>query len=559
VLVCELISRPYADMGIADDAPYIFMARHLALTGHVVYNGWATAMLVWQLYLAAAFIKLFGFSFTTVRASTMLVGVVMAFFLQRIMVRCNISERNATIATLALVLSPLYLMLSATFMSDIHGLFAIVICLYGCLRALQASTSRAAIGWLCLAVATNAVCGSSRQIAWLGVLVMVPSALWLLRARRLIFFAGAAANLVGVLFIFGCMQWLKHQPYSIPEHLFVRPFDVSQALQQFIYSCLDFPILLLPIVVLFLPEIRRVRSRVLAILCLLLLGYIFVALYPSHLRGSIPLDPIWGPVGEWVNAGATFDFPILKGSSPLFLYPGVQALLTIATIGGVAGFIASFRRERTMQPVADYRRAISWKQLGVLLAPFMVVYGLLLIPRAATTGVHDRYFLGPLVVALVCLVLCYQERIERQLPLASVLMVGVMAIYSIAVVHNMFSFYRARVVIASEVQAAGVPDTSVDNGWEYNFGVELRHADHLNVATIVIPANAYVDTPPIPADTCPMNKFFETPHIRPLYAISFDPDACYGPAPFAPVSYSRWLALKPGTLYVVRDAKSSPR
>ena len=38
-------------------------------------------MLLWQLYLGAAFIKLFGFSFTIVRMTTLLVAVVLAFFL----------------------------------------------------------------------------------------------------------------------------------------------------------------------------------------------------------------------------------------------------------------------------------------------------------------------------------------------------------------------------------------------------------------------------------------------------------------------------------------------
>jgi hypothetical protein len=138
-------------------------------------------------------------------------------------------------------------------------------------------------------------------------------------------------------------------------------------------------------------------------------------------------------------------------------------------------------------------------------------------------------------------------------------MVGVMAIYSIAVVHNMFSLYGARVAIASELRAAGVPDTSVDNGWEYNFGVELQHADYLNVSTIVVPAHAYVPAPPLPAGTCPVNIFDDTPHIKPLYGISFDPDECYGPAPFAPVHYSRWLASAPGTLYVVYYTAPSKR
>jgi len=46
-----------------------------------------------------------------------------------------------------------------------------------------------------------------------------------------------------------------------------------------------------------------------------------------------------------------------------------------------------------------------------------------------------------------------------------------------------------------------------------------------------------------------------TPHIVPRYGISFDPDACYGRAPFAPVHYSRWLGWEQGALYVVYYTK----
>ena len=122
-------------------------------------------------------------------------------------------------------------MMSFTFMTDIFGLFAIVICLYGCLRALQASTSRAAIVWLFFAVAANALFGTSRQIAWLGILVMVPSTLWLLRAQRRVLIGGAAATLAGCVFIFACLQWLKQQPYMVPEHLLPRTFPLVHTLE----------------------------------------------------------------------------------------------------------------------------------------------------------------------------------------------------------------------------------------------------------------------------------------------------------------------------------------
>ena len=555
VLLCELIARPYANTSICDDGPYILMARTLATTGHIAYNGWAAAMIVLQLYLGAAFIKLFGFSFTTVRMSTLLVAMLLAFALQRTLVRTGISERNATIGTLALVLSPLYLMLSVTFMSDITGLFAIVICLYGCLRALQSTNDRTTIAWLVFAILANAIFGTSRQIAWLGILAMLPSTLWLLRSRRRVLLAGAAATLAGFLFILVCMHWLKHQPYIIPVPLRVTGFPIVHAIGQLIFLFLDIPFFLLPIMVLFLPTIRKNSSRVIAIFFALILSYLFLVTYPSHLRGLFRslLEPTGGGPGSWIGVHGTVEILTIKGTSPLFLHYGTQVFLTILSLGALISLIISLfnspKNLRNESPSSD----ISWQQLGILFVPFTLAYILLLISAAATTYfLYDRYALGLLILVLVCLIRYYQERIHARLPSASILLVLIIAIYGIALTHNMLSFYRAHAALAAELRANGVPDTSVDYGWEYNLLTELQYTDHLNDSRIVVPANTYVPVPPLPAGTCSMFWYDKTPHIHPLYGVSFNPNACYGPAPFAPIHYSRWPYRTPGTLFVVR-------
>jgi hypothetical protein len=327
---------------------------------------------------------------------------------------------------------------------------------------------------------------------------------------------------------------------------------VRRIFWQFTDSFLDGAFLLLPIVALFLPQLRKSRPRVIAAL---FLGYFLLAVHPRRVPHIIfLLEPT---VGDWVGVHGIFEDLNLKGTPPIFLHTGVQVLLTVASFGGLLGLIASLLRSRGAPPALDSSTGVSWKQLGVLLAPFTIAYTLLLIPRAAAAWIYDRYLLGLLVVALLCLVRYYQERIQPRLPLASVLLVGIMAIYGIAVTHNTFALDRARVAMAAELRAAGIPDTSVDNGWEYDFGVELQHASHINYPTIVVPAHAYVPTPPPTASICPLTTFDITPHIHPLYVVSFDPNACYGPAPFAPVNYSRWLASKPGTLYVVNDTPPS--
>jgi len=549
VLVCELVSWPYTTMGVCDDMSYILIARKVAETGHIFYNGPTTPMLGWQLYLGALFIRLFGYSLTTVRMSTLLVSLVLAVVLQRALVRANISERNATLGTLALVLSPLYLVLSVTFMSDIQGLFAIVLCLYGCLRALQAETGRAAIGWVCFAVAADGICGTSRQIAWLGILVMVPSAVWLLRSRRNVFAAAAAVNVAGMLWVFGCLQWFKHQPYNVPEHVFSDSFNPSQAAGQLGHIFLDAPFLLLPIVALFLPGLRKNRRWVLVVGAVMAAGYLFLATYPSHVRGSFPLDPTGG---DWVGVHGVYEFMILKGNPPIFVSRAMQAVFTVVSVGGVLGLVSLLARR---EAVRESSEGISWGQLGVLLGPFVVIYVLLLIPRAGDFHLTERYLLALLLVALVCMVRYYQDAIRPELPWVCAALVGVMAIYGVVNTHNTFAVDRGRVVLANELLAAGVPDTAVDNGWEYNQGVELEHAGFINDYRMINPKGMYKPAPTLPEGTCEVNGYDLTPHIQPRYGISFDPDACYGQAPFAPVHYSRWLGLEPGTLYVVYYTK----
>ena len=549
VLVCELVSWPYTTMGVCDDMSYILIARKVAETGHIFYNGPTTPMLGWQLYLGALFIKLFGYSLTTVRMSTLLVSMVLAFVLQRLLVRANISERNAMIGALALVLSPLYLVLSVTFMSDIQGLFAIVLCLYGCLRALQAGTGRVAIAWVCFAVAADGICGTSRQIAWLGILVMVPSAVWLLRSRRNVFVAAASVNVAGMLWVFGCLQWFKRQPYNVPEHVFSDSFNASHAAGQLGHIFLDAPFLLLPIVALFLPGLRKNRRWVLLVGAVLASCYLFLATYPSHVRGSFPLDPTGG---DWVGVHGVYEFMILKGNPPIFVSRAMQVVFTAVSVGGVLGLVSLLARR---EAVRESSEGVSWRQLRVLLGPFVVVYVLLLIPRAGDFHLTERYLLALLVVALVCMVRYYQDAIRPELPWVCAALVGVMAIYGVVNTYNTFAVDRGRVVLANELLAAGVPDTAVDNGWEYNQGVELEHAGFINDYRMINPTGMYREAPPLPAGTCEVNGHDLTPHIQPRYGISFDPDACYGQAPFAPVHYSRWLGSEPGTLYVVYYAK----
>ena len=289
LVVCALTSRPFVEMGVNDDWSYIRSALHLAQTGQIAYFGWTSPIIGWQLYLGALFIKLFGFSFSAVRFSGLLVAAAALYFLHRILVQCGISETNATIGTLTFALSPLFLLLAFSFMTDVPGLFSLLLCIYLCLRSLHAVADASATNWLIFAMASNLISGFVRQTSWLGVIVIVPSTFWLLRNRRLSRVKVGLFWLISLLCIFASIRWYQHQPFSLPR----SPIDAirnHQPVVQTIKNVSDFalciPQFLLPVLASFITpawvQTRRTRLAV-SIAIAILIAVILASLY-AYLR-----------------------------------------------------------------------------------------------------------------------------------------------------------------------------------------------------------------------------------------------------------------------------------
>lgn len=125
VVACILCSLPYAEMGFIDDWSYVKTAFEYARTGHFVYNGWATAMLGWQVPWGALFAKMFGYTFSAVRASMLPVALASVWLFFALLVRFGISRRNAAFGALMLGLSPLFVPLAASYMTDVSGLLGL--------------------------------------------------------------------------------------------------------------------------------------------------------------------------------------------------------------------------------------------------------------------------------------------------------------------------------------------------------------------------------------------------------------------------------------------------
>jgi hypothetical protein len=556
LLVAELLARPFANFGIADEWSYDRTAKTLAETGHIVYNGWSTAMLGWQLYPAALLIRLFGYSPDVCRMSTLAASVLATFVLQRIFVRAGIRERNATIATLALVLSPIYMELSVTFMTDISGLLALLLSLYACLRALQAATEKATIGWLFFAAAASAVIGSARQLGWLGVLVMVPCALWLMRRNRKVVAAGALFTLGGWAFIAWCLHWSAHQPYFLVEgavgHL-NGLHDLGKMIRELARGVLELPFLIMTLLTAFLIDLRRNGRAFWVSLALFAVLYTGVAikLTPSHGPGQI-LEPL---LNDWLSP-AGFYYPshnFLASAPPVVLGTAVRVLLTAFSLLVTFATVAFLLRVRKQQPLAAEAMPTTWYQLLWLTVPTVLAYSVLLIPRSLHE-LFDRYLIGLTPFVALLLVRAFQQYVRPQLPRLVPVLVGVVALFSVGSVHDLFALDRARAALAAEVTSSGVRDTALAAGFEYNYNVELEHSAFINDVRMVNPPGLYKAMEPNRAPSCDGKTELDEQyrHGMPQLGLAFEPNACAGATAFAPVSYSSWLKLQHVSLYVVR-------
>jgi len=551
LLVCYFVIRPYAEIGIGDDFSYIKTAQVLAQTGHIAYNGFATAMLGWQLYSGALFIKLFGFSFTIVRLSTLIEAMATAFLLERTLERAGLNAWNAALATIVFVLSPLFIPFAYTFMTDVSGVLCILLCFYMCLRAVEAESERSAMVWISLAALVNAVGGTARQIAWLGVLVMVPSTLWLLRKSRRVLVAGSLSCVAGAIFVAAAMQWFGRQPYSLPEPLFPIVIGWRSAKLLAGVGLLGtglLALLALPVLLAFAGLLRSWNRRMAAVIaiglsCFAGLGMILIC--AGRLRvglarfiGYYMADSVYG----WLFAAAAdqTEFSFAKNTL-VFLLAGA---VLVGILSLVTCFVPNTHRHSASWQT---KNMLSWQKLGVMLGPFSAAYIVVLGLNEMRNQIFvDRYLLPLLLILLLVLARAYQERVKASLPWACAFLTIIFCGFGVVATHDTFAAYRGWVTAIDEVRSMGVPATAIMGSAEFMGWTQIEASGYVNDSRIQVPAGAYKAPRPRPLpEGCdpPSASFLDwTPAIKPVYGVFADAETCGGQAAITPVMFHTWIA-----------------
>ena len=200
------------DIPLNDDWAYAQSVRHLLDTGELHVSEWAAPSLIPQIYLGALFARLAGgFSFVALRWSTLVSAIISSLALYDLLRQLGLRHAESTLGVLLLLVNPIFINLTYTFMSDVFFLALLLVSLTCYARGFQ----RRSNGWLLMGGGFAALAYLERQI---GVVLPIGTGLaWIWRERR---WAWQPILLIGVapaLAVIGHQTWLAvaGEPWAV--------------------------------------------------------------------------------------------------------------------------------------------------------------------------------------------------------------------------------------------------------------------------------------------------------------------------------------------------------
>src|SRR5919197_2237820 len=153
---------PLGEFPINDDWLYARTVQGLIERGQLEVPAWGASSLVLQAYWGGLFARLFGFSHGALRASTVVLGAAGVLGCYALL-RELLGARRALLGALLLLVNPLYVTLSYSFMTDVPFLSLTLWALFCYVRALRGQRIR--LGWL---VAGSVFAGGAFLVRQLG-------------------------------------------------------------------------------------------------------------------------------------------------------------------------------------------------------------------------------------------------------------------------------------------------------------------------------------------------------------------------------------------------------
>jgi hypothetical protein len=546
-----VLINPLHDYPLGDDWEYARSVQRLITTGQFYRSPVVQATVFFPALWGALFSWLLGFSFTTLRLSTLplAAGTLAVFYLT--LRELGFTPARCVLGTLALMVTPLFVFNALSFMTDVPFLFWVVVSIWCSARAFRLGRVR----WLWLGAVGAALAFLTRQ---LGLALPVAAALTVLIYRPRRDWPGwlAAALIVPALAALGFFAWqaLARQTTWADSAItgagtlqFIFNIDLPAALgRRVVVMLLSLNMYLLPLWLAFAfrwregwAAFQRLAGWLRWLAAGLLLFFLASVTY-FGLRGD------WWPYtrGSLTNAGlwpalAFFAYPN-DVRPPFWPMPVWIALTYLGALLGLAFLVMLLARLAGAWPAGAGRlrrpaallaalRALAAERALVYLSNLALLGLVLIYPLFV-----ERYFLPFLPGAiLLFLEAAIELRPSWRLGGAALALLG---LFSIMLMWDYFDWHTARWQGSQALVAHGLQLEKLDAGYEWT-GWLLSDE-----------AYAYINAHHVPVTADPIQYV-----VDPEYMVTFTPQPGYTVAqewpffsPFRPGGHDHLLLLKRG-------------
>lgn len=493
-----IVVNPVGNFPLNDDWSYGIAVQRMLQTGQFHPTGWTSMPLITQVLWGSLFCIPFGFSYTTLRISTLAAGFIGIVLLERLLRSLGCDTRRSALAAAVLAFNPLYFNLANTFMADVPFTAAALAAVWLFCRYLK--TRRGV--WL---AATLVAVVASLLIRQLALCLPIAMTITLAADRRCAERTRSAAPLwIAATSIVACAVilhlfalWLTARgvlpaTYHVKETAALQnllvPHELLVGISRSTFNALTYlGWFLAPLLVWRVPALyrRHAGSRagraLLAATMLAALGGTAVLLATHH-----PMPLGWNiiqPIG--IGPHTMRETLVLPPSAfprvPLVFWQVVTAI----TMFGATMLAFEFvwiTRNIVRRVICSEGSALLPVQVFLLAA--VAAYGTPLI----IGGFFDRYLLIPIALLAALIAIEDQQEAQAAQPLdagerlharrggaaqrrvdaiAWVLLL-VTGVFAVSATHDYLAWNRARWQLVDELMARGIHIDEIDGGLEVN-------------------------------------------------------------------------------------------
>ncbi len=480
-LLAMLLIDPRGDFPLNDDWCYGRAVINLVSHHEIRFIGITTMTLIAQVLWGALFCLIFGMSFTSLRLSTLTLGLAGILAVYALLKEIGAPRWIAVIGALVVGLNPIYTSLSYTFMTDVPFAAMAFLSIYAYVRALK----RDSAGMIVLGTAFACAAVLIRQFGIIlpigfGLAYLVKNGL---RGRSIA--VSAIPVIVTGAILTGFVQWLS-LTHRLPSYYNTQASYLRKFLGKGFVPCVGgvFQVLetlylylglfLLPFLILTLsrtwgrltPRQRKINGWISIISMPIVFGILV------HGDKWMPVNRAQGDTIYDFGLGAPALGDIFRLLQPNLLMAPESFWIMVTIAGIIGGGLLLWHLMASANMLWSRHKDVSAADKGimVLLLSITVMYLAPVIPLTAFVY-FDRYFLCavPLLIGVSVLLTDSFARPNQRLVTLSLAIIMLYGLFGVAGTHDYLSWNRLRWRIASEVMPKyHITPKDIDGGYEFN-------------------------------------------------------------------------------------------